>query len=271
MQGKVLITGCSSGIGRATALLLAKQGIPVLATARRLESLEGLEQYPNISVAELDVTKPDQCRSVVEQVGPFWGLVNNAGYGLMGPSEELMDKGLREQFETNFFGMVRLCGLVLPQMRKQGKGTIINVGSVMGKLTFPMSGAYSATKYAMEAYCDTLRVEVAPFGVKVVLLEPGSIETRFKANVETVSLPFLEEKDSPYFEITQKVIRAFQKQSGVGLSPDHVARVIAKILTKRNPRARYVITHRARIGILFRHLLPDRIWDFIISKSFGLR
>ena len=267
----MLVTGCSSGIGRATALFLAKQGISILATARRLNSLEGLKHYPNLSVAELDVTKANQCQSVVDQAGPIWGLINNAGYGLMGPSEELMNKGLKEQFETNFFGMVRLCGLVLPQMRKRRKGLIINIGSVMGKLTFPMGGAYCATKHAMEAYCDTLRVEVAPFGVKVVLIEPGSIATRFKANAESASLPFLEEKDSAYFEMTQRVIRAFQKQSRVGLSPYHVAQLIAKILTKRNPRARYVVTHQARIGILFRHLLPDRIWDFIISKSFGLK
>lgn len=270
-EGKVLITGCSSGIGRATAILLARQGVSVIATARRLESLESLKHYPNLTFAELDVTQADQCEKVVKHAGPIWGLVNNAGYGLIGPSEEIIHKGLREQFETNFFGMARMCSLVLPQMRDRGRGVIVNIGSIMGKLTYPMGGSYCATKHAMEAYSDTLRVEVASFGVKVVLIEPGPIETRFKANVETASLPFLEEKESPYFEMTQRVSRAFQKQSRRGVSPEAVAKVVAKALVKPNPRPRYVITHRGRIGIWARHLLPDRIWDFVISKSFGIR
>ena len=134
-----------------------------------------------------------------------------------------------------------------------------------------MGGSYCATKHAMEAYSDVLRLEVAPFGVKVVLIEPGPIETRFKANVEAASLAFLKEKNSPYFEMTRKVAHAFQNQSWPGVSPDKVAKVVAKALVKAKPRPRYVITHRGRIGIWARHFLPDRIWDFVISKSFGIR
>ncbi|MBX7157368.1 MAG: SDR family oxidoreductase [Verrucomicrobiae bacterium] len=270
-EGKILITGCSSGIGRATALFLARQGMSVLATARRLESLEGLKNYSNITLAQLDVTSEEQCEQVVQEAGVITGLVNNAGYGMMGPSEEVARRGLREQFETNFFGLARLCALVLPQMRARGRGVIVNVGSIMGKLTAPMCGAYCASKYAVEAFCDTLRIEVAPFGVKVVLIEPGPIDTKFKANVELKSLEALKDETSPYFDMARKALRFYQHQGWPGASPDRVARTIAKVLTRAHPRPRYVVTNRGRMAILFHQMVPDRIWDFLISKSFGLR
>lgn len=270
-SGKILITGCSSGIGRATAIFLARQGMSVLATARRLESLEGLKNYANIMLAQLDVTSEEQCQKVVEEAGVLTGLINNAGYGMMGPMEEVAKHGLREQFETNFFGLARLCTLVLPQMRTRGSGLIVNVGSIMGKLTSPMCGAYCASKYALEAFSDTLRVEVAPFGVKVVLIEPGPIDTKFKANVELKSLELLQDEKSPYFEMARKALRFYQHQGWPGASPDRVARTIAKVFARRHPRPRYVVTNRGRMAIFFHHIMPDRIWDFLISKSFGLR
>src|SRR5918998_4106326 len=178
----VLITGCSSGIGRATAERLAMRGWTVYATARDVEALAPLEES-GCRLLPLDVTDEESMRRAVEEVeraeGAVGILVNNAGYSQSGAIEEVPMEKVRRQFETNVFGLVRMCQLVLPGMRGQGFGRIINLSSMGGKLTFPGAGFYHATKYAVEAISDALRFEVRGFGVEVVVIEPGLIRTGF--------------------------------------------------------------------------------------------
>src|SRR6266540_3639977 len=178
----VLVTGCSSGIGRATAEHLADRGWTVYATARRPESIEDLADR-GCTTLSLDVTDEASMRSAVEAVeqaeGAVGVLVNNAGYSQSGAVETLPLDSVRRQFETNVFGLVRMCQLVLPGMRRQGSGRIVNVSSMGGKLTFPGGGIYHATKHAVEALSDALRFEVKGFGVDVVVIEPGLIKTGF--------------------------------------------------------------------------------------------
>lgn len=174
----VLITGCSSGIGRAAALALARAGLPVWASARRVESLEDL-RAAGCRTLPLDVTDAQSCQAAVRAVeaehGAIGVLVNNAGYGQAGPVEEMTPEMLRRQFETNVFGLVRMCQLALPGMRAQHSGTIVNVGSAAGLMSAPGSAAYSMTKWSVEALSDALRFETRGFGVRVVLLEPGGV------------------------------------------------------------------------------------------------
>jgi NAD(P)-dependent dehydrogenase (short-subunit alcohol dehydrogenase family) len=178
----VLITGCSSGIGQATAEHLAARGWTVYASARRTESIADLAELGCKTLA-LDVTDEDSMRAAVAAVeaaeGAVGALVNNAGYSQSGALETLPLDRLRAQFETNVFGLVRMCQLVLPGMRRQGWGRIVNVSSMGGRLTFPGGGAYHGTKHAVEALSDALRFELRGFGVDVVLIEPGLIKTRF--------------------------------------------------------------------------------------------
>src|ERR687891_2336924 len=178
----VLITGCSSGIGHATAKRLAARGWTVYATARSVDAIGDLAEAGCRTLA-LDVTDEDSMRAAVETVveseGAVGCLVNNAGYSQSGALETLPMERLRAQFETNVFGLVRMCQLALPGMRNAGRGTIVNISSMGGKLSFPGGGAYHGTKFAVEAISDAMRFEVRGFGVHVVLIEPGLIKTEF--------------------------------------------------------------------------------------------
>lgn len=177
-----LITGCSSGIGRATAVQLAAAGFPVYATARRPDSIADLAEH-GCQLLQLDVTDESSMRKAVEFIeaehGSVGVLVNNAGYGLEGPIEELSVDEMRLEFETNLFGPTRLSQLVLPAMRSQGWGKIINLSSVAGLITLPGGGAYHASKHALEALSDALRFELKGFGIDVIVVEPGAIRTRW--------------------------------------------------------------------------------------------
>src|SRR3954452_4517937 len=177
----VLITGCSTGIGRATAERLAGDGWNVHATARRLDAIEDLGRK-GCKLAELDVTDESSMERAVAEVekdGPIGALINNAGYSQSGAIETIPMDSVRRQFETNVFGLLRMCQLVLPGMREQGWGRIVNLSSIGGKVVFPGGGVYHGTKHAVEAFSDALRWEVADFGVKVVIIEPGLIKTEF--------------------------------------------------------------------------------------------
>src|SRR5215207_4048836 len=204
----VIITGCSSGIGEATASRLAKSGWTVYATARKVEALEALARE-GCRVLALDVTSERSMTAAVEAViaesGRIDGLVNNAGYSQSGAAETLDLDDVRRQFETNVFGLVRLCQLVLPAMREQRAGRIVNISSMGGRLVFPGGGAYHATKYAVEALSDALRFEVAGFGVKVVIVEPGLITTNFD-NAAVASMP--EHDDGPYTAFNSQVAKS---------------------------------------------------------------
>jgi NAD(P)-dependent dehydrogenase (short-subunit alcohol dehydrogenase family) len=272
MTGPVLITGCSTGIGRATAERLARAGMTVYASARRLESIEDLEGAGCRTIA-LDVTDEDSMRAAVEEVeraeGAVGALVNNAGYSQSGAVETVPLDEVRRQFETNVFGLLRMCQLVLPGMRREGRGRIVNLSSMGGKLTFPGGGIYHATKHAVEALSDAMRFEVRGFGVDVVVVEPGLIRTSFgDAAVESVPT-----EDGPYAQFNQAVAavtaRVYDGPLGrLGAGPDAVAKVIERALAADRPRTRYKVTASARVLMGQRALLPDRAWDAVVGTSF---
>ena len=269
----VLITGCSSGIGQATAARLARGDWTVYATAREPETLATLEDAGCRAMA-LDVTDEASMVAAVEAVtaesGRIDALVNNAGYSLSGASETLDIADVRRQFETNVFGLLRLTQLVLPTMRAQGEGRVVNLSSMGGKLVFPGGGAYHATKFAVEAFSDAMRFEVAGFGVKVIVVEPGLITTNFdQAAVASMDL----NDTGPYAEFNRTVASATQDvyrgpMKRMGGPPDAVAKVIEKALTARRPRTRYTVTPSATMSILSRRVMPDRLWDAAMRTTF---
>ena len=271
----VLITGCSTGIGRATAERLAASGHTVYATARRPESLAGLEAEGCRTLA-LDVTDEASMRAAVASVeegeGAVGALVNNAGYSQSGAVESVKIEDVRAQFETNVFGLVRMSQLVLPGMRRQGWGRIVNVGSMGGKLTFPGGGVYHATKYAVEAISDAMRFEVKGFGVDVALIEPGLIKTDFAA-AAVGALHSGTVEDGPYGEFNQAVaastVGAYEGPSAkLGGGPETVARAIEKAITSPRPRARYPVTPSARLIMWQRALFRDLMWDSFLATQF---
>lgn len=271
-QRAVLITGCSTGIGRATAARLARRGWTVYATARRPETIKDLADA-GARVLALDVTDDQSIRdavdTVVDEVGAVSVLVNNAGYGLEGPFEETPMDEVRRQFETNVFGLVRMCQLVLPGMRNAGRGRIVNISSMGGRLVFPGGGAYHATKYAVEAISDAMRFEVRGFGVHVSVIEPGLIKTSF-GETAVGSVP---QEDGPYAAFNTAVAAntasAYEGAlSKLGAGPDAVAKAIERAITSRRPRTRYPVTASARFFIAQHALLPDRAWDAVVGTSF---
>jgi NADP-dependent 3-hydroxy acid dehydrogenase YdfG len=268
----VLITGCSSGIGEATAARLVRSGWDVYATARRPETLTALADAGCTTLA-LDVTDETSMTTAVDAVldgaGRIDALVNNAGYSQSGALESIDVDDVRRQFETNVFGLIRLTQLVLPTMREQRSGRIVNIGSMGGKLTFPGGGAYHASKYAVEALSDALRFEVAGFGVEVVLVEPGLITTKFDEKV-AAGMP---EFDGPYAEFNQAVLKSTTEvyagpMAKLGGPPEAVAKTIEKALTKKHPKPRYLVTPSAYGAIATRRMMPDRAWDLAMRSQF---
>lgn len=271
----VLITGCSTGIGRVTAERLADNGWKVYATARDVEKIRPLADR-GCELLPLDVTDEASTRAAVEEVegreGAVGVLVNNAGYSQSGAVEEVPMEKVRRQFETNVFGLVRVCQLALPGMRRQGWGRIVNISSMGGRFTFPGGGYYHATKHAVESISDALRFEVAGFGVKVVVIEPGLIRTSF-ADTATGSM---EEpaRSSPYAGFTAAVAKATRDnyERGpilkLGGGPETVAAAIERAITADRPRTRYAVTPSAHLFIWLHRLLPDRAWDAFVGTVY---
>jgi len=262
----VLITGCSTGIGHATAERLVGAGWKVYATARRLEAIEDLAEKGCETLA-LDVcdeaSMSAAVAAVTEAEGAVGVLINNAGYSQSGAVESVPLENVRRQFETNVFGLVRMCQLVLPGMREQGWGKIVNLGSMGGKMTFPGGGFYHATKYAVEAISDALRFEVRGFGVNVILIEPGLIVTEF---AETASASVPTPEDSPYAKFNHHVAKFTEAAyrgplSRLGGGPDDVAKVIEQAISSGRPKPRYPVTLSAHLAIRQRQFTPDVIWD----------
>jgi NADP-dependent 3-hydroxy acid dehydrogenase YdfG len=270
----VLITGCSSGIGHATAQRLAVAGWKVYATARRPQAISDLAQHGCRTLA-LDVCDETSMiaavSAVTEAEGAVGVLINNAGYSQSGAVESVPIDLARRQFETNVFGLMRMCQLVLPGMRDQGSGKIVNIGSMGGKLTFPGGGLYHATKYAVEAISDALRFEVRGFGVDVILIEPGLIKTSFG---DVASAAVAETHgDGPYADFNRRVAKmtadAYKgPMIKLGGGPDTVAQTIAQALAAKRPRARYPVTASARLLINQRRFTPDRVWDLLMRAQF---
>jgi NAD(P)-dependent dehydrogenase (short-subunit alcohol dehydrogenase family) len=272
----VLITGCSSGIGHATAVRLARSGWKVYASARRPESIVDLEAAGCHTLA-LDVTDEDSMRAAVAEIelaeGAIGVLINNAGYSQSGAIETVPMEAVRRQFETNVFGLVRLTQLVLPRMRGQRWGRIVNVGSMGGRLSFPGGGHYHATKHALEAISDALRYELHGFGIEVVLLEPGLITTAFGDTASASMAAAASPGDDPYahFNATVGAVTKAAYEGPMRLlggGPDRVAKVIERSLTRRHPPARITVTPSAKLTLALRRLLSDRVWEAAMRRQF---
>ncbi len=273
MPDPILITGCSTGIGRATAERLADRGHTVYATARRPETLAGLDKCRTLA---LDVTDEDSMRAAVDAVvaehGAVGALVNNAGYSQSGAVETVEMDAVRRQFETNVFGLMRMCQLVLPSMRERGEGRIVNISSMGANFTFPGGGVYHATKYAVEAISDALRWEVKAFGVDVVIIQPGLIKTDF----DQAATASLQEHASggPYDHFNASVGKitagAYDGPlvKAVGGGPGRVASAVEKALTSRRPRLRYRVTPSASVGVPMQSLVPARAWDAMLTRQY---
>ena len=269
----VLITGCSTGIGRATAERLAKEGYSVHATARRPESIEDLEGL-GCKTHALDVTDEASMEAAVAEVeadGPVGALVNNAGYSQSGAIETIPMASVRKQFETNVFGLIRMCQLVLPGMRQAGSGRIVNLSSMGGKLTFPGGGIYHATKHAVEALSDALRFEVREFGIHVAIIEPGLIVTEF-GETAAGSLNEVEEH-GPYAKFNADVAKVTANaykgpMARLGAGPDAVAQKISKALSANRPNTRYKVTPSAKVVMGMRRVMTDRMWDRFVRSQY---
>jgi NAD(P)-dependent dehydrogenase (short-subunit alcohol dehydrogenase family) len=278
----VLITGCSSGIGRAAALRLHEAGFLVYATARNAAALDGLASR-GLRTLGLDVTDEASMTQAVAAVeadaGAVGVLINNAGYGLYGPVEQQPMTEIRRQFETNVFGLIRLTQLVLPGMRRRHSGRILNVSSMGGRATLPGGAFYHASKYAVEALSDALRMEVAQFGIDVVLIEPGPVRTPWNdvaaASMVTAAPGEAGPGDDPYASYKAAVGQSFATaQTGVlarlGSTAEDVATVITQAVSARRPRTRYLINPVAKSVVTLNRLLPGRAYDAVLRYQYKL-
>ena len=272
IAGPILITGCSSGIGRATAEQLARAGNVVYASGRTLESIVDLEEA-GCQTLQLDVTDEDSIAAAVAAIerehGAVWGLVNNAGYAISGAIEAVSIEAMRDEFDTNVFGYVRVAKAVLPGMRRQGAGRIVNVSSVAGRVTMPGAGAYAASKYAIEAISDALRFELRGFGIQVVIVEPGPIKSAFTETANAALSHAIGDGGGPYTAYHKAVARADAEtdDSFIAGKPEHVAKAIERALTAERPHTRYKVTPIARVLPKVRATLGDRGFDAFLRTQ----
>ena len=270
----VIVTGASAGIGEAAARKLAGEGATVVIAARRADRLEALKREIEsaggraLAVAG-DVTSPQDRERLVQETMRAFGridaLVNNAGYGQRGPIELVPIEAIRQNFETNLFSLIALTQLVIPIMREQGSGRIVNISSVAGRIARPLSSVYDATKHALEAISDGMRGELAQFGIKVVVVEPGFIITEF-LSVADENAREITEQAGPYAESLDRVAGATQRLRKLAGRPEDIADVIFKALSARNPRTRYAAPGHARFALAVKRLLPTRLFDYVVSK-----
>jgi len=271
MQGSkvALITGASSGIGEATAKELLKEGFVVYGSARRVNKLDELKKLGMIPI-QMDVTVEEDLvsgiRTIEEAHGGVDLLINNAGYGSYGAIEDVPLDEARRQFEVNIFGLARLTQLVLPGMRKNRWGKIVNISSIGGKIYTPFGGWYHATKHALEGLSDCLRIETAPFGIDVVVVEPGGIETEWGA----ISAANLEKTSAggAYAEEATRVAKGMSEMysSGKLSQPSLIAKVILKAVTAKKPRTRYAAGYMSGMTLTSRRLLTDRMFDSMLGS-----
>ena len=268
-----LVTGASSGIGEATALKLHELGYIVYGAARRTDRLQQLATR-GVRPLAMDVTDDDSMRAGVEQIVAETGrvdvLVNNAGYGSYGAIEDVPLEEARRQFDVNVFGAMRLTQLVLPRMREQRSGTVVNISSMGGKIHTPLGGWYHGTKFAVEALSDCLRLEVKPFGIDVVVIEPGGIKTEWG---QIAADHLLDVSGSgAYANQATAMAKSLGAEANSGRTspPTVIANAIAKALTARRPKTRYAVGFGAKPLIGLRRLLPDRGFDAVIARATGL-
>jgi NAD(P)-dependent dehydrogenase (short-subunit alcohol dehydrogenase family) len=274
-----LITGCSSGIGAATARRLAADGYRVYATARDVASLKSLDGLGGVERLALDVTDSDSAKLAVAAVAAAHGridlLVNNAGTMTVGSAEDMPVDRVREQFEVNFFGLVRLTQLVLPWMRERGSGTVVNISTIFGRIAIPGTAAYAASKHAVEAYSEALRLEAAPFGIRVALIEPGPVKTRFGTDV--IAALAAAPHDPAYARFHADLLGWYRgvyqgPKKNIGgvfaVGPDAVADAVARAARARRPRARYRVGFLARMLLTLRRQAPQPVFEAFVRQQF---
>lgn len=270
------VTGASRGIGRATAVELARAGYRVMALARSLEELqslaaEGGREGWEIVPIEMDIaddrSRSEAIQAVMRETNGHGVdvLINNAGYGLMGAMEDISQDAIRRLFEVNVFGLLAFTQAFLPCMRERRRGRIVNLSSAAGRVSTPFTGAYSASKFALEAVSDALRLEVAPFGIQVVLIEPGPIPTHFGRALERAA-----PEGSAYAPFFRRYIAVHDRAGWFGRSAESVAHVILRAVQSGHPRARYTITPAAKLASLER-FAPTRVRDAVMRMVMGLR
>jgi NAD(P)-dependent dehydrogenase (short-subunit alcohol dehydrogenase family) len=274
-QKVILVTGCSSGFGLLTAARLAAQGHVVWATMRDLRREQPLlnelaKRQTQAVIRELDVTKPSTIKNVVEEIQKTHGLIdvliNNAGYGIGGFFEDLTDEEIRSQMEVNFFGVQNVCREVIPLMRKRRQGKIINISSIAGQVASPCLGAYNTSKWALEAFSESLYYELGLFGISVVIVEPGSYPTKIFTQNAHYAKNF-ENAQSPYFSFSQKLKNMSQENiRKLNRDPDDVARLIENIVNKSHPRLRYVSDFSTWSRMMAQKILPPSLTSKIFRK-----
>jgi NAD(P)-dependent dehydrogenase (short-subunit alcohol dehydrogenase family) len=275
-----LVTGSSSGIGFETSLRLARNGIYTYATMRNLSKSKEILDYARkanlpLKILQLDVTNKESISEAVDKIisekSRIDIVVNNAGYSLLGPLEQLDIDEIKEEFETNFFGIIKLIQSVLPMMRKQGYGRIINISSLAGRIGFPFSSAYVSSKFALEGLVESLRYEVQPFGIKVVLIEPGVIKTNFVNNMKlgkgVITFRNSNSDNSPYVEILQKRISAFKPRFEKGSTASDVADMVLEAVTSDNSRTRYLVGNDALKMMEKRKNTTEEEFDRLVMNS----
>ena len=273
MEKVALVTGCSSGIGLETALALARDGFHTFATMRDLNKTEKIKEIIkkenlNVEILELDVDNEESASTAIEAIlgkkQRIDVLVNNAGYGMWGTVEDLSVDEFKEQFETNFFSIIRLIHKIAPIMRKQGSGDIVNISSVAGRIGFPVSPAYISSKFALEGLSESLRFELMPFGVNVIIIEPGVIKTNF---FNSMKMAEKSNKNSEYNEITEKVISGVKMMAEMGTHPNEVANTVVKALKEEKPLPRYVVGNDAMMFLEAKKMKTDIEFENYLKKE----
>ena len=265
----VLITGVSSGFGKATAEILVSKGYKVYGISRK----QNTDQNPNIKALQADVTDKDSVHkavtSVIEAEGRIDVLINNAGMGITGSIEDASPEDINLQMNTNFTGYVNMIQAVLPVMRKQGGATIINTSSIGGLMGLPYQGFYSASKFAVEGLSEALRMELAPYNIKIVVIQPGDFFTNFTANRKPSGNS---KPESAYQSQFQKTLSIIEKDEKGGLPPDFLARKVARILEQKNPCSHYIIaTLEQKFAVVLKRILPGSWFSKILSSHYGIK
>jgi NAD(P)-dependent dehydrogenase (short-subunit alcohol dehydrogenase family) len=271
-----VVTGSSSGFGFETSLELAKNGFHVIATMRNVtkgihlvQQAEHLGVADRIQLVELDVTSDvsiNHWKTFMHELGRIDVLINNAGFAVAGFAEEVSIDEYRKQFETNVLGVIAVTQAILPLMRKQQKGTIINISSISGRVGFPGLSPYVTSKHAIEGWSESLRLEMKPFGIEVVLIEPGSYQTNIWSSGKHVTKKSLT-IDSPYYELMNKLEHHIEKGSSNFGDPTEVSMLIARIARKKRKRLRYMVGKGVRMTALLKGIIPWRIWERALLKQ----
>jgi len=281
LQKTVLITGATDGLGRATALLLARRGYRVFAAGRSAEKRAQLDALAQAQKLPLETLELDVCddasvqqgvATVLAKAGAIDVLFNNAGVNFSAAVEDLRMEDWRRQFETNFFGLLRVTQVVVPHMRERKRGRIVMMSSVSGFVTAPTQGAYSSSKFALEAMSNALRLELYPFGVQVVLIEPGYIVTGIQQAASELSKPYLERMtNGPYSHLYARFLASVTgARAKSRTSPEDCARIVLRAIEAPNPKIRYLVTGLAVVAKWCKRLLSDRMVDAVFRRRFGI-